>query len=181
MRARGPARQQQDGHVRAGEQEQQHRRREDQQKGRHKAGRPLCLHQTPYERTHLLRKASRRLLGELVEERLESLFGHAWSDAPLETGPDAPYNFRIERQIKGNENFRTGVKVLTWQHANHGVGFAVQIEGLPYCLRPPAEVSLPEPIGEHDDPLGLLARRPVRLVEDSSEEGRNPENVQTVC
>src|SRR4029453_7224724 len=55
------------------------------------------------------------------------------------------------------------------------------IEGLPYCLRPPAEVSLPEPIGEHDDPLGLLARRPVRLTEDSSEDGRNPKYAQTVC
>jgi len=32
-----------------------------------------------------------------------------------------------------------------------------------------------------DDRLGLLARRPVRLVEDSSEEGRNPEDVQSVC
>jgi hypothetical protein len=125
MRPRGPARQQQDGHVRACEQEQQHRRREDQQEGRHKAGRPLCLHQTSYERTHPLRKALRGLLGELVEERLESLFGHAWSDAPLETGLDAPCEVRIERQIKGNENLRTSVKVLTWQHANHGVGFAV--------------------------------------------------------
>ena len=37
------------------------------------------------------------------------------------------------------------------------------------------EMSLPEPIGGHDNPLGLLARRPVRRVEDASEEGRNSE------
>jgi hypothetical protein len=74
---------------------------------------------------YFLRKALRGLLGELVEERLESLFGHAWSDAPLETGLDAPCEVRIERQIKGNENLRTSEEVLTWQHANHGVGFAV--------------------------------------------------------
>src|SRR3954467_13076626 len=116
------------------EQEQQHRRPEDQQEGRHKVGRPLCLHQTSYERTHLLRKALRGLLGELVEERLKSLFGHAWIDAPLESGLDAPCEVQIEGQIKGNENLRTSVKVLTWQHANHGVGFAVQREGLPHCL-----------------------------------------------
>ena len=61
----------------------------------------------------------------MVEERLKSLFGHAWSDALLETGLDAPCEVRIERQMKGNENLRTRVKVLTWQHANHGVGFAV--------------------------------------------------------
>ena len=117
----------------------------------------------------------------MVEERLKSLFGHAWTDAPLETGLDAPYEVRIERQMEGNDNLRTRVKVLTWQHANDAVGLAVQIEGLPHGLGPPAEVSLPEPIGEHDDRLGLLARRPVRLVEDSSEEGRNPEDVQSVC
>ena len=123
----------------------------------------------------------RRLPGELVEERLKSLFGHAWSNAPLESGLDAPCALLIERQINGNENLRTRVKVLTWQHANHGVGFAVQLEGLPDGLRPLAEVSLPEPIGEHDDPLGLLARRPVRFVEDSSEERRHREYVQSVC
>ena len=88
------------------------------------------------------------------------------SDAPPETRLEIPYEFR--RQIKGNENLRTRGKVLPWQHGNYGVGFAVQIEGLPHGLRPPAEMSLPEPIGEHDEPLGLLARRPVRLVEDSS-------------
>jgi hypothetical protein len=86
MHPRGSARQQQDGHVRACEQQQQQRRREDQQEGRRKAGRPLCLHQTSYERTRPLRKALRGLLGELVEERLKSLFGHAWIDTPLETG-----------------------------------------------------------------------------------------------
>src|SRR5258707_10873365 len=90
-------------HAIPGEQEQQHRRREDQQEGRHKVCRPLCLHQTSYERTHPLRKPLRGALGEVVEERLESLFGHAWSDAPLETGLDAPCEVRIERQIKGNE------------------------------------------------------------------------------
>jgi hypothetical protein len=37
---------------------------------------------------------------------------------------------------------------LTWQHANHGVGLTVQIEGLPDCLGPPAEVSLPEQTNE---------------------------------
>ena len=125
MRPRGPARQQQDGHVRACEQEEQQRRREDQQEGRHKVSRPSCLHQTSYERTHPLRKALWGLLGELVEERLESLFGHAWSDAPLETGLDAPRDVRIEGQVNGNENLRTRGKVSTWQHANHGVGFAV--------------------------------------------------------
>ena len=83
--------------------------------------------------------------------------------------------------MQGNENLRPRRKVLTWQHANHGVGLAVQTEGLPHGLGPPAEVSLPEPIREHDDPLGLLARRPVRLVEDASEEGRHPEHVQTAC
>ena len=63
-----------------------------------------------------LRKASRRFLGELVEERLKSLFGHAWSDTPLETGPDGPCTVadgckgRIELQIKRNENLRT-----SWQ------------------------------------------------------------------
>jgi hypothetical protein len=135
----------------------------------------LRLHQSSYERARPLRKALGSFFGELVEERLKSLFGHAWSDAPLETGLDnPPCDVRIEPQIKGNENLRTRVEVLTWQHANHGVGFAVQSEGLPYCLGPPAEVSQPEPIGEHDDPLGLRARRPVHLVEDSSEEGRNP-------
>src|SRR5215510_4680258 len=113
MRPRGPARQQQDGHVRAREQEQQQRRREDQQESRHKAGRPLYLHQTSYERTHLLRKALRGLLGELVEERLKSLFGHAGIDAPLETGLDAPREVRIERQMNENEDLRTRVKVLT--------------------------------------------------------------------
>ena len=125
MRPRGPARQQQDGHVRACEQEQQQRRREDQQEGRHKAGRPLCLHQTSYERTHSLRKALRGLLGELVEERLKSLFGHAWIDAPLESGLDVPCEVRIERQMNGNENLWTRGKVFTWQDANHRVGFAV--------------------------------------------------------
>src|SRR5262245_62714386 len=128
MRPRGPARQQQDGHVRTCEQEQQHRRSEDQQERRHKAGRPLCLHQTSYERTNLLRKALRGLLGELVEERLKSLFGHAWIDTPLETGLDAPCEDRIERQMNGNENLRTSVKVLTLQHSNNGEGFPVQIE-----------------------------------------------------
>src|SRR5215510_16314345 len=113
MRPRGPARQQQDRYVRACEQEQQHRRREDQQDRRRKGGRPLCLHQTSYERTHVLRKALRGLLGELVEERLKSLFGHAWSDAPLETGLDAPCEVRIERQMNENEDLRTRVKVLT--------------------------------------------------------------------
>jgi hypothetical protein len=80
----------------------------------------------------------RFLLGELFEQRLKSLFGHAWSDAPLETGLEAPYDSR--RQIKGNENLRTSGKVLPWQHANYGVGFAVQREGLPHGLGPPAEV-----------------------------------------
>ena len=103
----------QDGHVHACEQEQQHRRREDRQEGRHKVFRPLPLHQTPYKRTHLLRKALRGLLGELVEERLKSLFGHAWIDAPLESGLDVPCEVRIERQMNGNENLRTSVKVLT--------------------------------------------------------------------
>ena len=32
-----------------------------------------------------------------------------------------------------------------------------------------------------DNPSRLLARRPVRLVEDSSEEGRNSEYVQSGC
>src|SRR5207249_6344930 len=59
------------------------------------------------------RKALRGLLGELVEERLKSLFGHAWIDAPLETGLDAPCEVRIEGQMNGNENLRTSVKVLT--------------------------------------------------------------------
>src|SRR5215472_7651985 len=104
MRPRGPASQQQDGYVRACEQEERQRRREDQQEGRHKVGRPACFHQTPYERTHLLRKALRGLLGELVEERLKSLFGHAWIDAPLETGLDAPCEVRIERQMNRNKN-----------------------------------------------------------------------------
>jgi hypothetical protein len=131
MRPRRPTRQQQDGDVRACEQKQQHRRREDQNEGRHKLGRPFLLYQTSYERTHLLRKASRRFLGELVEERLKSLFGHAWSDTPFETGLDGPSTGadgckgRIELQIKRNENLRTSGKVLTWQHANHGVRLAV--------------------------------------------------------
>jgi hypothetical protein len=177
----GLTHQQQDGHVRACEHEQQHGRREDQQQGRDVAGRPLCLHQRSYEGTRVPRKAVRGLLGELLEERLKSLLGHAWRDAPLETGVDIPRDVRIERQVHRNEDLRTGLKVVTWQHANHGVGFAVQVEGLPHCLRPPAEVSLPEPIGEHDDPLRLLAHRPVRLVEDSPEEWRNPKYVQAAC
>src|SRR4029079_9955476 len=143
MRPRGPARQQQDGHVRACEQEQQQRRREDQQEGRHKLGRPLWLNKTRYARPPVLRKAVRRLSGELVEERLKSLFGQPWSNARLETGLDAPCEVRIERQIEGNENLRTRIKVLTRQHANHGVGFAVQREGLPHGLSAPAERSLP--------------------------------------
>src|SRR5262249_6571053 len=146
-----------------------------------KARRPLYFHQTSYERTRVLRKALRGLLGELVEERLQSLFGHAWSDATLETRLDGPCEVRIERQVNGNENLRTGVKVLTRQHANHDVGFAFKRGGLAPCLGPPAEMLLPEPIGEHDDALGLIARRPVRLGEDSSEEGRDPESVQTAC
>src|SRR5580765_3821976 len=113
MRPRHPARQQQDGHVRACDQKQKHRRREDQEEGRHKVGCPSCLHQTSDERTHFLRKALRGLLGELVEERLESLFGHAWIDAALESGLDVPCEVRIERQMNGNENLRTTVKVLT--------------------------------------------------------------------
>jgi len=117
----------------------------------------------------------------LVEERLKSLFGQAWSDAPRETRLDGPCEGWIERQMKGNENRRPSREVLTWQHANHAVGLAVQGKCLPDCLRPPAEVSLPEAIGEHDNPLGLLARRPVRLVEESSEQRRNPEYVQTTC
>ena len=76
-------------------------------------------------------KALRRFPGELVEERLKSLFGHVWSDTPFEAGLDGPSTGadgckgRIELQIKRNENLLTSGKVLTWQHANHGVGFAV--------------------------------------------------------
>ena len=92
-----------------------------------------------------------------------------------------PQGLRLERHVHGHEELGPRLKVLTRQHANHGVGFAVQVEGVLHCFRPPAEVSLPEAIGEHDDPLGLLTRWPVRLGEDAAEERRNPEHGQSAC
>ena len=67
--------------------------------------------------------------------------------APRNAGllPYRHVKFGSNVRWEGNENLGTSVKVLTWQHANHGVGFAVQIEDRPDCLGPPAGVRVTLP------------------------------------
>ncbi len=121
------------------------------------------------------RKMRRRVLGELLEQRLQLGIGGGAAGARFEPQVCAEFRRRIVIQLERQVDIPIAPGEARWHHADYGVGLVDKLQRTTHHLRVGGVMSLPILKAEHHHRLRILAERRIGRDEAAADQRRHAE------